>query len=260
MVHSSLSLLTGLRRWSRPVLTLVAVIGVGGLLFRGAISYAREIALFDLRRIEVRGNHILTRAEVIEALALPLSGSVFEIDLPTLQARLEALNYVHGVRLGRRFPHTLYVDLVENQPLAYVAASEYFVLTGEGEALALPHGRFELELPTVAGIETALSSLEAGTIAGHVQLQQAWKILRYIHASFPSLYQELSEIVFDDGAGITLFLTDHSTAIRLGDHDFEQRIALLDAFLLTVMGKRNLMDYSYIDLRYERQVVVRERV
>lgn len=257
---SSWSIVNGLRKWPRLVLTIIAVTGMGWLLSRGAINYARDVALFDLRRIDVRGNHILTRAEVIEALALPLTGSVFEIDLPALQARLEALNYVHGVRLGRRFPHTLFVDLVENQPLAYVAATEYFVLTGEGETLSLPHGRFELELPTVSGVATALSSLEAGTIAGHAQLNQAWKILRYIHASFPSLYQELSEIVFNDSAGITLFLTDHSTAIRLGDHDLEQRIVLLDAFLLTVMGKRNLTDYSYIDLRYERQIVVRERV
>jgi len=34
---------------------------------------------------------------------------------------------------------------------------------------------------------------------------------------------------------------------------------MLDAFLLTISGKRSLMDYSYIDLRYERQVIVRER-
>lgn len=260
MALSNSSLLNGLRKWSRFVLTVIVATGVGWLAIRGAINYTRDVALFDLRRIEVRGNHILTRAEVIEALALPLTGSMFEIDLPALKTRLEALNYVHGVRLGRRFPHTLFVNLVENQPLAYVAATEYFVLTAEGETLSLPHGRFELELPTVAGVATALSSLEAGTSAGHAQLHQAWKILRYIHDAFPGLYQELSEIVFDDDAGITLFLTDHSTAIRLGDHDFEQRIALLDAFLLTVMGKRNLTDYSYIDLRYERQIVVRERV
>ncbi|MFB0515955.1 MAG: cell division protein FtsQ/DivIB [Candidatus Neomarinimicrobiota bacterium] len=253
------SALRHLGSWARSVFVGSILVVAGWPLGKGILSYLNNIAVFELRRIEVRGNNILTRAEVVKTMAVPLTGSVFDVDLPALQGRVEELDYVYGVRLGRKLPHTLFVDLVENQPLAYVAAPEYYLLTDEQEALPLPHGRFELELPTVSGADSALKALALGSVNDHAQLQQAWKILHYIYASFPSLYQELSELVFADNGEITLYMTETSTAVRLGSQELEQRIATLDAFLLTVSGKRSLIDYSYIDLRYNRQVVVRER-
>ncbi len=252
----------GLRRlgkWVRLVVAASGISAAGWLLTTGTISYTRAIGMFDLRRIEVRGNNILTRAEVVEAMALPLIGSVFESDLSAIQERVEVLNYVYGVRLGRKLPHTLFIDIVENQPIAYVAAPEYYILTAEGETIPLPHRRFDLELPTVSGADSTLNALTAGHVREHEQLRQAWEILNYFHVSFPNLYRDLSELVFTDNGEITLYMAETSTAVRLGGQNLERRIAMLDAFLLTISGKRSLMDYSYIDLRYERQVIVRER-
>ncbi|UCD36805.1 MAG: FtsQ-type POTRA domain-containing protein [Fidelibacterota bacterium] len=256
------ALLTDLKRlaiWTRRCLLALLVSTTGWFLCKGIINYTQTMHVFDLRRIEVRGNNILRRAEVIDAMNLPLTGSIFETDLSALQRRVEALNYVYGVRLGRKFPHTLFVDIVENDPIAYVAAPEYFILTDEEEALPLPRGRFDLVLPTVTGADSALEALNQGTIEDHGQLQQAWSILDYIHRSFPGLFKELSELVFTPNGEITLYMAETSTAVHLGGEELELRIALLDAFLHTIVGKKNLMDYSYIDLRYERQVIVRER-
>lgn len=248
-----------LGKWARLVAAASGVSVAGWFLATGILSYTSAMGVFDLRRVEVRGNNILTRAEVVEAMALPLIGSVFEVDLSAVQERVEVLNYVYGVRLGRKLPHTLFIDIVENQPMAYVAAAEYYILTAEGETLPLPHRRFDLELPTVSGADSTLNALTAGHVGEHEQLRQAWEILNYFHVFFPNLYRDLSELVFTDNGEITLYMAETSTAVRLGGQDLERRIAMLDAFLLTISGKRSLMDYSYIDLRYERQVIVRER-
>jgi cell division septal protein FtsQ len=237
--------LRSLGHWARTIITAVALTMAGLFIAKGLSTYSRFIGIFDLKRIEVRGNNILTRAEVIRNMALPLTGSVFEVDLSAVQARIESMNYVHGVRVGRKLPHTLFVDIVENEPLAYVAASE--------------GGMFDLELPTISGVDTALNALTKETIQDHSQLSRAWRILHHIRHSFPQIYDELSELVINPTGEVTLYLTEISTAVRLGDSDLEKRIALLDAFLFTVQGKRRLMDYSYIDLRYARQVIVRER-
>ena len=245
-----------LGRWVRTILTTVAVMALGWLLGKGILEYTEEMSVFELRRIEVRGNRIISRAEIINAIDLPLTGSIFDIDLEGIQRRVERLNYIHGVRLGRIFPHTVFVDIMENQPLAYVAAPEFFVLSAEGVALPLPYGRFNLELPTVSGILGVISALDTGVIE---QLVQAAERLSYLKTTYPVLYQELSEIVFSTTGEVTLYLAETSTAVRLGDTDLEQRIATLDAFLTTIMGQRNVMDYSYIDLRYKQQIIVRER-
>lgn len=243
----------------RTGLLAVALAATGWLVGSAALAYIESIGVFQLRRVEVRGNNILTRSEVIKAMALPLTGSIFHVDLPAVQRRVELLQYVYGVRLGRKFPHRIYIDIVENQPLAYVAAPEYFIISAEGVALPLPRGRFELELPTVTGTDSALTALSKGSIEGHGQLQRAWDLLTYIRNSFPMLYSELSEVVFGRDGEITLYMAETSTPVRLGQRDLLRRIATLDAFLNTLSGKRSLLDYAYIDLRYDRQVVVRER-
>ncbi|MQY64291.1 MAG: FtsQ-type POTRA domain-containing protein, partial [Calditrichaeota bacterium] len=97
-----------LEGWVRLIVVAAAVSVGGGLLGRGILSYIQVIGVFDLRRIEVRGNNILTRAEVVDAMALPLVGSIFDVDLSAVQEQVEVLNYVYGVRLGRKFPHTLF--------------------------------------------------------------------------------------------------------------------------------------------------------
>jgi cell division septal protein FtsQ len=251
--------LSQLLRWLRLAFMAVLVVAASWMIGKGTHAYSDAMGVFDLRHIEIRGNNLLTRAEVMKAMALPITGSLFEVDLETIQRRVEELNYVYGVRVGRKLPHTLFVDIVENEPLAYVAAPKYFVLTSEEEALPLPHGRFDLVLPTISGADSATNALASGSIELHEQLQRAWQILYHIHTSFPGLYQELSELVFSRDGQITLYMAEKSTAIRLGSREVEQRIATLYAFLETVSGKRTLTDYSYIDLRYKRQVIVRER-
>ncbi len=247
-------------RLGKGWLLAIAAVLIGGLLGAGMTGYTQKISVFNLERIEVRGTKILTRAEVIEALDLPFTGTLFDLDLPALQDRIEGLAYVYGVRLGRTFPHTLFVDVVENRPLAYVAADEYFVLTAEGAALPLPHGRMELELPTIAGVDSALAALEAGTVAVHPQLQRLRSLLHTMAAAYPRILDELSELVVGPEGGVTLYLARTSTAVRLNAGDMEAGIALLDAFLTTIEGKRRLEDYAYIDLRYKRQIIVKERV
>ena len=233
---------------------------VGWFAGQGIVAYADQTHVFELRHIEVRGTDILHKAEVIDAMQIPVTGSIFDVQLDNIQTRLEQLNYVAGVRLGRLFPHTLFVDVVENQPLAYVAAPEYYLISMEGLALPLPHGKFEVALPTVSGIDNVLECLDKGTIRGHLQLGQAWEMLANIKSRYPDIYNDLSEMVFDGADGITLYLSKSSTAVRLGTDQLTERIALLDAFLKTVRGVQPLEKYAYIDLRYKQQIVVKERV
>ena len=238
--------------------TVVIIVAVGGLTV-AAIRYAGATGTFDLRHIEVQGTHVLTRADVVRALAIPLEVNLFQLDLPALQERLEALDYVFGVRLGRRFPHVLFVDVVEETPLAYVAASEYFTLTAQGSTLPLPHGRFELEIPTVSGVAQADAALSAGSAQGHASLEKARRLLSHMAVDQSALYHDLSEMVFTSDDNVVLYMAESSTPVFLGNRDLLPRIGVLSAFLRTIAHLRTLRDYSHIDLRYDGQVVVLER-
>ncbi len=259
-VEKRLDWLPLLATWGRRTVATAGTLLMGWFAVHATTDYAKQSHVFELRRIEVRGTEILHKAEIIDAMKVPITGSIFDLQLDEIQLRLEKLNYIAGVRLGRLFPHTLFVDVVENQPLAYIQAPEYYLMSLEGLALPLPHGKFEVALPTISGLDNVLECLDAGTIRGHLQLGQAWEMLVTIRHRYPDIYNDLSEMVFDGSNGITLYLSGSSTAVRLGSEQLNERIILLDAFLKTVQGVERLDKYAYIDLRYKQQIIVKERV
>ena len=80
------STLDKIRFWTGRSMGILIVGLVTFLAIKGSLAYCREMAIFDLRRIEVRGNHILERADIIEAMALPLTGDIFDLDLRKVHA------------------------------------------------------------------------------------------------------------------------------------------------------------------------------
>ena len=241
--------LKNILKWCRLTLMISGTVLLVWILLKGAVNYCEAMDVFDLRRIQVRGNHVVSRAEVMETMDLPLTGSVFEVDLAAVLERVESLDYVYGVRVGRKLPHTLFVDIIENQPLAYVSAPQFYILTAEGQTLPLPHGSFDLELPTISGLDSVMTPFNERTAKHHPQLTCALDVLRHLQSRYPDLYNGLSELVFDTQGEVTLYMAESPTAVHLGDEQLHERITVLGAFLRTVAGKRNILDYSYIDLR-----------
>ena len=53
-------------------------------------------------------------------------------------------------------------------------------------------------------------------------------------------------------------ITDERTKIDLGDDEAIYKISILKEFQNTLQNKQSLSDYSYIDLKTENQIIVRE--
>ena len=54
-------------------------------------------------------------------------------------------------------------------------------------------------------------------------------------------------------------ITDDRTKIDLGEDEFLYKISILKEFQHTIEDKRSLDDYSYVDLKIDNQIIVRER-
>lgn len=115
---------------------------------------------FSLRQIVVDGRIRTPSTDLMVALDLKKGQSIYEIDLMRILKRIERLPWVHGVRLERRLPDTLFVKLVEKHPVAFWQKNKkhylvdthgtiigeyplkdfpgFIVATGEGAAAKLP--------------------------------------------------------------------------------------------------------------------------
>jgi cell division septal protein FtsQ len=92
---------------------------------------------------------------------------------------------------------------------------------------------------------------------GDFELTKALRFVNKSKAIHNELYENLSEVRYTNN-NISL-ITDERTKIDLGDNKAIYKISILKEFQNTVQNKRSLNDYSYIDLKIDNQIIVRER-
>jgi hypothetical protein len=92
---------------------------------------------------------------------------------------------------------------------------------------------------------------------GDFQLTKALRFVIKSKAIHNELYENLSEVRYKNN-NLSL-ITDERTKIDLGNDNAIYKISILKEFQNTVQDKRSLNDYSYIDLKINNQIIVRER-
>lgn len=93
--------------------------GALGLLAYGAIGWVAAQPWFALHRIEVKTPvaHV-TEAQIRLVAERQVRGTFFTVDLERVRNSMEKLPWVREARVERRWPDTLVVSLVEQEPLA----------------------------------------------------------------------------------------------------------------------------------------------
>jgi cell division protein FtsQ len=74
---------------------------------------------FAVDHVAVEGRKRTGRQAILDALGVHLGTPILAIDLGVAKARLEALAWVRMAEVERRLPDTIFVHLVEREPLAF---------------------------------------------------------------------------------------------------------------------------------------------
>lgn len=126
------------RRWSRRhlaavsagVLILVAA-GIGWGLYRSgaiatAVAEAKQVFFawtgrmgLTLASVEVEGRDRVSREAILSALDVARGMPILAVDPEQAKRRLEEIPWVRSAAVERRLPDTLYIRLVEREPLAF---------------------------------------------------------------------------------------------------------------------------------------------
>jgi cell division protein FtsQ len=94
--------------------------GVNRLLFAGEAGF-REISIWTglaVRDVMVSGRDRTARSELLRAIGIKAGDPILTIDLEGAHSRIVALAWVKQVRVERRLPDTVFVSLVEREPMA----------------------------------------------------------------------------------------------------------------------------------------------
>ena len=137
-------------------LFLVGVIMAAGY---GARAAAREMAFFRIRKVEIRGAKYLATSEILTRLKVDTLASLWD-DLEPYRERVRNHPQVADVKVSRRLPGTLVVNIRENPPVALIqTAGGLQPYDSLGKQLPIDPARTSLDLPIVATGDPVLLKL-----------------------------------------------------------------------------------------------------
>lgn len=132
------------------------IVGQTGNYISEQTRNATLAAGFTVQRITLEGYEETSASEVIAALDLEYGTPIFDLNLGDLQARVEALDWVHKATVIRALPGRVHVIIEERTPFALWQNQGIFrvVSLDGGVITGAEVGRFS-QLPQVVGIGAA---------------------------------------------------------------------------------------------------------
>jgi cell division septal protein FtsQ len=184
---------------TRRALQAVAVLVVGLVVWFGLPAVLRTLDFFRVRRVEVYGARYLSGPELVSAMGIPGSASVFDASGPWRNG-VAALEGIESVEISRRLPGTVRVTVRESEPVGLVSHEGTLALVdARGTVLPFLPARAAPDLPILAA---------GPQVAG---------VVARIKAVHPELYADLvtvarvrSHVVLEAGPRRLLVRTDAS--------------------------------------------------
>jgi cell division protein FtsQ len=128
-----------------------------------------KTSLSTLNQIEILGNHLLTKQEILDQLQIETSTSLWKLDLVKLQDRLNELDLVLSGQVSFESQNTLRIDLIEKRGVALLVLTTGLVmLSDQGEFINMNNHRLllNMNLPLVIGMEDGDEIIDLALILG----------------------------------------------------------------------------------------------
>jgi hypothetical protein len=250
------------RRRSRRVLLLR--ITLAGLVLAGAALGTRWLAtapLFAIGRVETGPYRFTAQAPLEEILRGALGHNIWTFRSGELSERIASLPWIRDVRVVRRLPATLQVELLEWRPLLAVAAAgrkgaangpEGPVLLADGRVVGFPAHLPPCGLPVLVGCDLIpVPGRPAWRLAG----PGADGVLDLVAAISVSGLEAVHPVDFilTDENGYTIQLGEEGGRLLLGRRELAARLQLYMATRDRLAGE------EVVDLRFRGRIGILAR-
>lgn len=230
---------------------LLLVAAAGGLAV--GVRWLLTSPRFAVAAIEVQGAHRLTQAEILSAAMIPPGENLFRLNSDVVVARLMRLPPIKRAEVIRSFPNHVTLVVEERVLFTLAQAGHLFWLDEDGVSLGPELRAVAPRLPVITGIRPE----ELGGGSAAERTRAAISLTRSLLRTGSALTREISEIDMSGNDG-PVFYTVDGVEVRLGNADWDDRLARLDGVLAQIksMGE----PVQYVDLRFKGQVIFKPLV
>lgn len=235
---------------------LIAAVVVGLALYAGyrAIAVVAGLEVFHVDQINVRGNHRLSKGEVLAMLQSLEGRSVLSVDLAEWRQALMGSPWIADASLRKSLPSTVDVVILERAPLGIGRINGVLYLVDDRGSVIDDYGPNygDLDLPIIDG----LTGHSNGDEADHLDVSRAMLARRLLDAlRARNMSAQISQIDVSDSRNAVVILDGDPTLLRLGNERFVER--LQSYYELAAALRERVPAMDYVDLRFDERVYVR---
>ena len=214
-------------------------------------EYSTSIGLFNNIEVQIKGNQFVKDSQIQDRLYPHITQSLLSLRLNEIQEDVNNIDFIETVQVSRVLPHTLLIQVVERNPILLLSLNDVtFFMDIKG--VILPANRSSISFFPVPIITISNDSDFA-----EGKTSEIGELFRFILNDYPTFYDNLSEVLIS--ADKWTFFRDSKTRIYATPENLYTQLSILKNFEQTVYPNKRLGDYSYIDLRVDEQVVVKEK-
>lgn len=218
-------------------------------------SWVMESPLFTVKSIDVRGQWLTTRDEILKLSELETGGRLSDVDVVATAHRVMRNPTFENVAVSRSYPSTIVITVYERRPVAFVTADQLYAI--DRHAVVLPRLRPAqvYNLPVISG---AGRSVHPGKRLAQKDVQSVLDFLAVVKSIDPAMYNEISEIMMRNDSYLVL-VNSLSVPFRVNDRNLVRSAAYLTA-AFRAFRQKDLRGVREIDCRYDGHVVMIEKV
>ena len=239
--------------FSAGLLTILLLVGFL------SVTYADLLRSDEVEAINLYGQRTMSPERVKSLTEIYLGRSLTDLDLAEIQKGFLEYPLIRSAKVTRNYPHSLDIYLYDVLPVAYIAVQDIMTLDEKAILLPLPDRGMLYNLPIITGIELDVPKADVGQVIPDETVQMLVNFLKIIRKEHQNIYLDISEISYDR-RGIKLISATHGTSVFLGNEDDAiLNSIILEKFISEGSDSGIISPYQYIDLRFDRQVIVKER-
>lgn len=239
---------------SRYYLYFILIMVLTGLVGGGTYLLLMNVSWFDVRQINHSGNLVMPDSLINAALATYQGRNLLQIRGSELRSRFAKIARVEEIDIGKRLPHTLIVKFHERQGVLWLRTTDGELKPIDSNGMVLEtFGSVAKEDLPIVGTYLKSAQLKAGIKLNKPYLNRVLALHKQIGEEAPDFLPFISEYYLIDN---TIHIVDsrYGTSIIPA----EKEIAAQLRRYLFVQDNGNIARRSTVDLRYDKQVVVKE--
>src|SRR5688572_8524955 len=240
-------------------LGVLLVLGTAGATGVGAYRLALGSAHFAVKHVELDSSGRATEASVLEQAGIRLGDNLLALDIRAAEQRLLADPWNRSVRVARKLPSTLRVQLLEREALALASLDgNLFLVEASGEPFKAWQDGDVQDLPVLTGITLeALAKDRAGAVA---RLATGLSVLSHYERLPVSQQHRAQEVHLAPDGAVVLTVGARGVSLHLGHGPWPKKMLMVAEVLRTFENQRELPGVVFLDnALHPERVVVRMR-